>query len=184
MTLPGISQCLALPETGSTQEVARYLANRGAPDHTLVWAERQNAGKGRLGRRWESPPGGLYFSLVLRPRFPPSRLADLSLLSAQAAAAALSRLAGVKTEVKPPNDVLVEHKGRAKKICGILAEASGGSRGVDWVVLGVGINVNNKVPALPEAASLKSVTGREWDLEQVLAAFLREFEARYASFGV
>ena len=75
----GTSQVLRLSVTDSTQAVARFLAEQGAPDRTLVWADRQTAGRGRLKRRWDSRLGGLYFSLILRPAFPPSRLAALSL---------------------------------------------------------------------------------------------------------
>lgn len=172
--LPGVASVLHLTETGSTQAVARALAEQGAADHTLVWADRQTRGRGRLARRWQSGPGGLYFSLILRPSFAPDKLAAFSLLTAEAAAAALSQETGLATQVKPPNDVM----SGSKKLCGILAEASGGSKSLDWLVVGVGINVNNK-PALKRAASLASLTGKTWDPSSILAAFLREFDRRY-----
>jgi len=132
-------------------------------------------------RRWDSRPGGLYVSLILRPGFSPSRLAELSLIAAQAAARALSSQAGIRTEVKPPNDVLAFEGERPGKICGILAEASGDCRRLHWVVLGVGINVNN-APRAQGAASLKTLTGRSWDMAEVLRGFLREFDSLYAEF--
>ena len=176
--MPGIAQMLRLTSTDSTQAVARFLADQGAPDRTLVWADRQTAGRGRLQRRWTSRPGGLYFSLILRPDFPPSRLADLSLAAAAAAAEALA-FTGISTAVKPPNDVIGSLGRRSGKVCGILAEASGDSRSVDWVVLGVGINVNNAASGIKGAASLKGLTGRPWEPAEVLHAFLKSFAAAY-----
>ena len=178
MNLPGISQVLHLPVTDSTQTVARFLAEQGAPHGTLVRADRQTAGKGRLERRWVSAPGGLYVSIVLRPEFSPARLADLSLATADAAARALRDLGGFETAIKPPNDVYAIKNGAARKICGILAEASGNERSTDWVVLGVGINVNNK-PRLGSATSLKTAAGRAYDLDVVLAKFMIEFQLSY-----
>jgi BirA family biotin operon repressor/biotin-[acetyl-CoA-carboxylase] ligase len=179
--LPGIAQLLRLEAADSTQAVARFLAEQGAPEWTMVWADRQTAGRGRLQRRWTSRPGGLYFSLILRPTFPPARLAELSLGTARAAAEALA-FTGISAAVKPPNDVIGSRGRRSGKVCGILAEASGGSRSVDWAALGVGINVNNPVSGVPGAASLKSLTGRRWELEEVLRSFLRSFQRAYRSF--
>ena len=179
MSLPGVAQLLRLPETDSTQTVARFLADQGAAERTLVWADRQTGGRGRLRRTWESAPGGLYVSLILRPRFPASRLAELSLLAGDAAAVALARHAKVETAVKPPNDVYaVGRDGRARKIGGILCEAAGGQTRLDWLIVGVGINVNNPV-SLKTATSLKTLTGRAWDVEAVLKALLSEFWKLY-----
>jgi BirA family biotin operon repressor/biotin-[acetyl-CoA-carboxylase] ligase len=179
--LPGIAQLLRLSSTDSTQAVARFLAEQGAPDRTLVWADLQNAGRGRMKRRWTSRAGGLYFSLILRPSFPPSRLAELSLAMAGAAAEALAAT-GIAAAVKPPNDVIGSRGRRSGKICGILAEASGGSRSVDWVVLGVGINVNNSVSGVKGAASLQGLTGRAWEPTEVLRSFLMSFADVYRRF--
>lgn len=178
--LPGVTQLLRLEETDSTQAVARFLAEQGAPHGTLVWADRQTAGRGRLKRRWSSGPGGLYVSWVLRPDIPPSRLAALSVNAAEAAARAIAGHTGLKTAVKAPNDVYAEGPRGPRKVCGILAEASGGSRRVDWVVLGIGVNANNALSGLPHAASLKRLTGRSWDLEALLARLLRELSRRLA----
>ncbi|OGR82685.1 MAG: biotin--[acetyl-CoA-carboxylase] ligase [Elusimicrobia bacterium RIFCSPHIGHO2_02_FULL_57_9] len=177
--MPGISQILHLPQTDSTQTVAHFLAEKGASDRTLVWADRQTAGRGRLERKWASPKDGLYFSLVIRPSFSPQRLADLSLMTSRAAAAALTQHAGIETLVKPPNDVLGIKKGKAKKICGILIEASGGPQRLEWVAVGVGINVNSTPPGLPDASSLKDLTGKYWDLTEVLRGFLKSFFRSY-----
>lgn len=177
--LPGIAHLLRLPATDSTQTVARFLADQGAADRTLVWADRQTGGRGRLKRRWESKPGGLYASLILRPSLPAARLAEVSLLTGDAAAVALRRHAGVETAVKPPNDVYAAAPdGRGRKICGILCEAAGGERRLDWLIVGIGVNVNNAV-SLPTASSLKALTGKSWEVEAVLRAVLGEFWRRY-----
>lgn len=177
--LPGIAQLLRLPETDSTQTVARFLADQGTPDRTLVWADRQTAGRGRLARSWASEPGGLYCSLVLRPSFPPSRLADLSLLAGEAVAAGLARLADIEAFIKPPNDVYaVDSRRRARKISGILCEAKGTERRTDWLIVGIGVNVNNR-PALPSAVGLKALTRRPWSVPEVLASVLDQLWPRY-----
>ncbi len=176
--LPGVTQLLHLPVTDSTQAVARFLADQGAPHGTLVWADAQTAGRGRMGRKWSSKPGGLYFSLVLRPDFPPSKLADLSLATADAAARAVRDLTGCQSAIKAPNDVYAVKAGKARKICGILAEASGDSHKTDWVALGVGINVNNK-PGLASATSLKALDGKTREIAKVLAKFMVEFQLSY-----
>ena len=168
-----MSRLVRLDETGSTQAVARKLADEGAPDGTLVWALRQSAGKGRLGRRWRSAPGGLYVTWLLRPRFAPARLADFSLACGAAAAAALGEFRGVETAVKPPNDVLARGAdGKYRKVCGILCEASGDSSRLHWLAVGVGVNVDNN-PPLRRATSLKALTGRRTGLEPVLRALMR-----------
>lgn len=179
MTIPGAGQVLRLAETDSTQTVARFLADQGAGDRTLVWADRQTGGRGRLDRKWESKPGGLYATLILRPKLPPARLGEVSLLAGQAAASALSRHAGVETAVKPPNDVYaLDKRGAKRKLCGILCEAAGSGARLDWLLVGIGVNVNNPV-SLPTATSLKKLTGKAWDVERVLAAVLAEFWRLY-----
>ena len=168
----GVRRLVKLAETGSTQAVARGMADEGAPDGTLVWALRQSAGRGRMGRRWRSAPGGLYISWLIRPRFAPGKLAEFSLACGAAAAAALGEF-GVETAVKPPNDVLARGTdGRWRKLCGILCEASGDSKSLHWLVVGVGVNVDND-PTLKRATSLKALTGRRVGLEPVLRAMMR-----------
>ncbi len=173
LVLPGVTRLVRLDETDSTQTVARRLAGEGAPDGTLVWALRQTAGKGRMGRRWRSAPGGLYLSWLIRPSFPPARLGEFSLACGAAAAAALRDLGGVEPAVKPPNDVLARSAdGKFRKVCGILCEASGDSSRLHWLVVGVGVNVDND-PPLKRATSLRALTGRTTGLEPVLRALMR-----------
>lgn len=180
MRLPGVRRLVRLERVDSTQAVARRLAGEGAPDGTLVWARAQTAGKGRMGRRWRSAPGGVYASWLLRPRFAPDRLAELSLACGEALAEAL-RGFGVRTAVKPPNDVLALcPDGKARKLCGVLIEAAGGERGLDWVVIGFGVNADN-APPLARATSLKALLGRPVGPEAVLrAAMSRLSRARRA----
>jgi BirA family biotin operon repressor/biotin-[acetyl-CoA-carboxylase] ligase len=171
--LSGVRRLVRLDAADSTQTVARRLAGDGAGDGTLVWARSQTAGKGRLGRRWRSAPGGLYVSWLIRPRFSPPRLAEFSLACGAAAAAALRDLGAPDPAVKPPNDVLARGAdGKFRKVCGILCEASGTASRLDWLIVGVGINVNND-PPLRRATSLRTLTGRRTGLEAALRALMR-----------
>ncbi|HYQ83045.1 MAG TPA: biotin--[acetyl-CoA-carboxylase] ligase, partial [Rubrobacter sp.] len=129
---------------GSTQERARELAHAGTPHGTLVIAEIQTGGRGRLGRHWGSPKGGLWMSLVLRPRFAASLASRITQTAAVGVAKALWEV-GVEVRIKWPNDLLAG----GKKVCGILAESAAGSaretveeRRLDHVILGVGMNAN------------------------------------------
>jgi len=165
-----------LASTTSTQDVARDLAERGAPEGTVVVAELMTAGRGRRGRRWHAGPGGLWLTIVLRP--PPAHFQLLSLLPALAVVRALERSLGIKAEVKWPNDVLIG----GRKLCGILAEATfTGDRG--YLLLGLGVNVNNELP--PElgsrAVSLREVLGRRVPRLPLLIAILLEFDSLYSS---
>jgi BirA family biotin operon repressor/biotin-[acetyl-CoA-carboxylase] ligase len=171
LKLSGVRRLVRLDETDSTQTAARRLAEEGAPDGTLVWALRQKAGKGRMGRRWSSAPGGLYASWLLRPRFSPERLGELSLACGEALARAL-RGFGAKTSVVPPNDVYALcADGKARKISGVLCEAAGDSTRLHWLIVGFGVNVNN-APPLKRATSLRQLTGKEVELTPVLRAVM------------
>ena len=167
---------LRYARVGSTQDVARDLARGGAAHGTTVLAEVQEAGRGRMDRRWESGEGlDLAFSVVLRPG---GRLRDAPLLTLGAAAALADAF---DVRVKWPNDVV---DGEGRKLAGILAEAETieGDR-VAWVVLGVGLNVNRTVfpPGLPNATSLALLAGRVVDREDAFqrarAALLAGIEA-------
>jgi BirA family biotin operon repressor/biotin-[acetyl-CoA-carboxylase] ligase len=128
----------AYGELSSTSDRAKELADEGASHGEVVIAEAQTAGRGRRGRAWSSPPGrNLYFSVVLRPELPPMRAAELTLVASLAVCDAL-RQAGVAAGIKWPNDLLVA----GRKIAGILTELAAEPDRVQWVVLGVGVNVN------------------------------------------
>ena len=175
-------------ELGSTQGRARELAREGAPHGTLVVSKVQTGGRGRLGRRWGSPAGGLWMSLVLRLGISTEVAPRITQTAAVGVARALREL-GVEAEIKWPNDLLV--KGR--KICGILAESSvesvpvaakkvgqGEGRRVDFVVLGVGLNANLDPEDLgvpqDEAATLRSELGRDVDLLALLDSLLSHLD--------
>jgi BirA family biotin operon repressor/biotin-[acetyl-CoA-carboxylase] ligase len=163
-------------EIGSTNDYAASLAEAGAVEGTTVVASAQTAGRGRFGRTWFSPPGaGLYVSVVVRER----RAAPLLTLAGGVAVADGIRLAtGLLVEIKWPNDIVVEaRRGRRRKLAGILAEGSGSSDGLHYVVLGFGINVRPAAyPAelADRATSLESELGREVEAGPVLAECLAE----------
>jgi BirA family biotin operon repressor/biotin-[acetyl-CoA-carboxylase] ligase len=139
-------------ETGSTNDDARALARGGAAEGTVVLASRQTYGRGRLGRTWESPEGGAYFSAVLRPQVAPSRVASLALAVALGVARGLESL-GVASEVKWPNDVFAA----GGKIAGVLLEMTAEADRVNWVVVGVGVNVRAPASRVPGAAYIDDI---------------------------
>ena len=177
---------------GSTQERARELAYAGTPHGTLVVAEIQTGGRGRLGRHWGSPKGGLWMSLVLRPRFAASLASRITQTAAVGVAKALWEV-GVEVRIKWPNDLLAG----GKKICGILAESSPGNAGetveerrLDYVILGVGMNANLDPAELRvpdrEVTSIRSELGRDVDVLELLRVVLSNLDAelgRIEDFG-
>lgn len=143
--LPAFFHPVFLPVVGSTSDEAKRLAREGAPEGTLVWAERQTEGHGRLGRTWISPPGNLYVSLLLRPRAPAAEAAQLTFMAAVAAAECLEQVLpqGRAVTCKWPNDVLVG----GRKAVGILLESEADHSGsLDSLVIGIGINVTSHPP--------------------------------------
>jgi BirA family biotin operon repressor/biotin-[acetyl-CoA-carboxylase] ligase len=177
---------------GSTQTRARELALAGTPHGTLVVAEVQAGGRGRLGRSWGSPQGGLWMSLVLRPRFEARLASRITQTAAVGVAKALWEI-GVEARIKWPNDLLVS----GKKICGILAESSaenatGTAKGkrLDYVILGVGMNANLDPAELGvpdrEVTTVRSELGRDVDLLELIRALLSNLGAelgRIEDFG-
>jgi len=158
--------------TASTQR----LLGRDDPEGAVAVADEQTEGRGRLGRQWHAAARtSLLVSVLLRPDAAPARLPELSLVAGRACAEAIAETAGLETEVKFPNDVLV----RGRKVAGILAEASEGR-----VVLGIGVNVSQRAGQLPEqprspATSLLLESGREVDRAELLVALLDRLERRY-----
>lgn len=154
----------------STSDEAKRLADQGAPDRTLVVAEEQVGGRGRYGRSWASPRGNLYTSIVFRPDVAPGDAAKIGYVASVVVAEVVTRLAGTDTGIvcKWPNDVLVHDK----KIAGILPEASIDAGGaVDWVVLGIGLNiVSNPSDTRWPSTSLQEQGARNVSLDMVLAA--------------
>jgi BirA family biotin operon repressor/biotin-[acetyl-CoA-carboxylase] ligase len=187
-------------ELDSTQRRARELAQGGAPHGTLVVSKVQKGGRGRLGRRWGSPPGGIWISLVLRPEVPARFAARVTQTAAVGVAKALWSF-GVEAHIKWPNDLLVLKPGEpeGRKICGILAESSAENVPVaakrtgplpddsrlDFVVLGVGLNANLDPEDLNVldrgVATLRSELGHDVDLLKLLGALLSNLDAELMS---
>ena len=180
-----------LPTVGSTNDVAKQLGVSGAPEATLVVADEQTAGRGRLGRAWYSPPGSaIAMSLLLRPKFPPALAYRLTMLTGLVAAEAVEQVTGLRVGLKWPNDVVIEQEARGKrqdapilKLGGILTETSVSGQDIEFAVVGLGLNVNvdlGTCPDLPEATSLMMQLGHEVDRLEVLRALVERFAARYA----
>ena len=160
-------------EAGSTNADLVAAAEQDAPEGTVLLAEHQVAGRGRLDRVWTSPPrAGLTVSVLLRPDVPAARRGWLPLLTGVALAEAVGESTGVLASVKWPNDLLARD---GRKLAGILAESSGRA-----VVVGTGLNVTTTAAELPDTGtSLAAVTGGTVDRAPVLLAFLRALERRY-----
>jgi BirA family transcriptional regulator, biotin operon repressor / biotin---[acetyl-CoA-carboxylase] ligase len=166
----------------STQETAREFAANGAAQGTVVIAEQQSAGRGRMGRRWHSPPKvNLYMTVILRPKMPAAEVPRLSLVAGVAMAEALEAAAPGAVALKWPNDLWL--KGR--KAGGIIAEAVADARQqLSCVLLGIGLNVNLAVREIPEelrsvATSLRAATGRHHDRIALAAALFSRLDTRY-----
>lgn len=171
---------LCLGTTTSTNDVARALAVKGAPEGTLVLAEQQTAGRGRLARRWLASPGAcLIMSLILRPRIAPSDAFALTILAGNATARTIQAATGLPCQLKWPNDVLVQ----GRKLVGILCETSASGDQLDWAILGIGLNVNLDTAIYPEiaatATSVAQELGHTFPRLPLLARLLVELEADY-----
>lgn len=164
----------------STNKHARTLAEEGYPEGTMVIAEEQTAGKGRRGREWYSPFNrGIYMSIILRPNLPLRQIPRLSLLTAVALAEVLEET-GLRPGIKWPNDILVN----GKKIAGILAEIITDMDGVEFIVLGIGININNSSDDFPDdlrtpPTSIMSELGMPGSRVELLQKLLLSLEQHY-----
>lgn len=173
-----------LRQVDSTNTYAKELASYGAEDGTVVIAETQTTGRGRLGRKWISPKGGLYFSLLLRPNVRTSEAVKLVFVVGLAVAEVLNKQYGLRAETKWPNDVLVN----GKKICGILSEMNAAGEKANYAIIGVGVNANfNVEKALPKelvetTTSLQDELGRKIRVEELFKAVIEKLENLYTSF--
>lgn len=178
----GKKDILHLRETVSTNNTAKELATNGAEEGTLVVAEMQTGGKGRLGRKWFSPFGeGIYLSLILRPAVSPAEAPRMTLMAAVATAEALHAGAGLHVSIKWPNDILLG----GKKLAGILTEISTEMDVVDHMVIGLGLNVNTAVfpsEIQGKATSLLIETGKTHSRSELVRNFLKWFEGYYEMF--
>lgn len=171
------------PELESTNIAAKEKAlhrAEGMSEGTLIIAERQSAGKGRLGREWFSPAGGIWLSIILYPQLSPSYISRITLMTAVATVKALENYTLIKPQIKWPNDILINEK----KVCGILTEMSAELDIINWVVVGIGVNVNIDYQRFPEdiqenTISLKEALGKEVLRVKLAQTFLQEFEKYY-----
>lgn len=168
--------------TDSTNIRAKELAEEGHPSGTLVVADRQEAGRGRRGRSWDSPSGtGIFMTLLLKPEMNPNHASMLTLVAAMAVARAISKCAGTEALIKWPNDIVIG----GKKICGILTEMSAQFDFINHIVIGIGINVHNE--HFPEeiaetAGSILLQTGKRIRRAELIEQILEQFEHYYAIF--
>ena len=166
----------------STNTILKGLVPTGLPAGFVLAAEKQTSGRGRLGRSFESPEGGLYLSMLLYPKCRPEETATLTPCAAVAVSRAIEKVCSLAPEIKWPNDLQIN----GKKLCGILTESSvyGGRR---YVIIGIGLNVNTDISALPPelrelATSVLHETGRRTDIEALTAQLVRELDAMAASW--
>jgi BirA family biotin operon repressor/biotin-[acetyl-CoA-carboxylase] ligase len=163
---------------GSTNTAAMAAAAEGAPEGSVFLAEEQTAGRGRGANSWQSPrSAGIYCSVVVRPALPPSEVLVLSLAAGLAVRAAIEQVdSRIRADLKWPNDLLID----GKKICGILTEMNAEATRVRYIVVGVGINVNQaSFPKDLPATSLRLVTGSEWSRVELVAALLKSLDREY-----
>ncbi|MGV3488110.1 MAG: biotin--[acetyl-CoA-carboxylase] ligase [Tuberibacillus sp.] len=165
----------------STQKVAHHLAEDGAKEGTLVVADEQTSGRGRLGRQWFSPKGtGVWMSLILRPQLPLNRIPQLTLATAVAVVKGIKKITGVECQIKWPNDVYYQ----GKKLVGILTELQAEEDHAKAVIIGIGMNVNLAAEDIPYdikdiATSLQIITGTHCNRAHLIQAILTELEGLY-----
>jgi len=171
------------PELKSTNIMAKEKTlhrAEGIDESTLIIAEKQSAGKGRLGREWFSPAGGIWLSVILYPQLLPSYISRITLVTAVAVVKAIKVCTQIESQIKWPNDILINEK----KVCGILTEMSAELDMINWVVVGIGINANIDHQDFPEdiqenTISLKETLGKEISRVKLVQTFLQEFEKHY-----
>lgn len=170
-------------EVASTNTLAMEMASAGAPEGTVVIAEAQSGGKGRLGRKWISPKGNLYLSVVLRPTIPTHKAPLITLMGAVATASAIRTTCALKAGIKWPNDILIS----GKKVSGLLTEMSAEQDRIRHIVLGIGLNVNMEMGELPPevrglTTTLAGEAGARIDRTALLQQILRDIEYWYLKF--
>lgn len=171
-------------EVDSTNEVAKGLAEEGAPEGTVIIAEKQRKGRGRRGKPWISPIGGAWMSLILRPDTLPINAPQLTFTAGVAAAKTIKNEYGLDVGIKWPNDILIENK----KVCGILTEISTEKDSIDYIIAGIGIDANVDLSQLPvelrnETTSLQMELEEEIPRMILVRKFLENFEIMYNQFN-
>lgn len=172
-------EILCFRKVFSTNSIAKFLANHDAEEGTVLISEIQTNARGRLGKKWEAPEGGIWMSLILRPQVPPARIGLITLATGVAIAKSIRSL-GVDARIKWPNDVLIH----GKKISGVLTEVNATFNEIDWIVVGIGIDSNLKLEDFSEDIRIGTTTLTEElptkvDENELIAIFLNEFEKVY-----
>ena len=172
-------EILCFRKVFSTNSIAKFLANHDAEEGTILISEIQTNARGRLGKKWEAPDGGVWMSMILRPQVPPARIGLITLATGVAIAKAIRSL-GVDAKIKWPNDVLIH----GNKISGVLTEVNATFNEIDWVVVGIGIDSNLKLEDFSEDIRIGTTTLTEElpskvDENELIAIFLNEFEKVY-----
>ncbi|HNR64721.1 MAG TPA: biotin--[acetyl-CoA-carboxylase] ligase [Atribacterota bacterium] len=175
------------PELSSTNTMANQMAGEMSgkmPEGTIIIAEKQSGGKGRSGKKWISPPGGIWSSIIFYPLDISTHISLFTLMAAAAVARTIDKLfPQIRVHIKWPNDILTG----GRKICGILTEMSTEKKNVKWVIVGIGINVNNDSSCLPEeirenSLSLKEITGHPINRINLISHLCSEIERFYEAF--
>ena len=172
-------EILCFRKVFSTNSIAKFLANHSADEGTVLISEIQTKARGRSGKKWEAPDGGVWMSLILRPNVPTARIGLITLATGVAIAKSIRSL-GVDARIKWPNDVLIH----GKKISGVLTEVNATFNEIDWIVVGIGIDSNLKLEDFSEDIRIGTTTLTEElpskvDENELIAIFLNEFEKVY-----
>ena len=167
-------------EVASTNDLAKSLANEGEEEGLVITARTQMAGRGRMGRVWSSPEGGLYLSVLLRPKVPVHDMLRMTVLACVPVAETIEEASGCRTTVKWPNDVEID----GRKVAGLLVESASKGGEIAYLVLGIGINLNIEPESLgvAEATSVSACSGKTIDREAFLNILLYRLDTFYASF--
>ena len=172
-------EILCFRKVFSTNSIAKFLANHNAEDGTVLISEIQTKARGRSGKKWEAPDGGIWMSLILRPQVPPARIGLITLATGVAIAKSIRSL-GLDAKIKWPNDVLIH----GDKISGVLTEVNATFNEIDWIVVGIGIDSNISLEDFsedirPGTTTLTEELPAEIDENELIAIFLNEFEEVY-----
>ncbi len=168
----------------STQKIAHVLASDGAVEGTLVIADEQTAGRGRLMREWHSSKGtGIWMSLILKPHLPPQKAPQFTLITAVAVVQAIEEVTDLSPQIKWPNDILINNK----KVTGILTELQAESDKINSIIIGIGMNVNHTKDHFPDelqsiATSLSIEQGEPLSRSLIVQRFLERMEALYSMY--
>ncbi|MFC7320673.1 biotin--[acetyl-CoA-carboxylase] ligase [Halobacillus campisalis] len=172
-------------EVDSTQDIVHQLAKQGKPHGTVVVADEQIKGKGRMSRPWHSPKGkGIWMSILLRPELSPVQAPQITLLAATVLAKVITSQSQLIPFIKWPNDILINHK----KVSGILTEMQAEHDQIQYVAIGIGINLNQSAEEIPvdirhKASSLRAESKEEWNITSTIQEILKQFESTYDQYA-